>query len=206
MEVRNVQSSNREIIELTPTAWLELFRVYDPAEASQWMERLLGEVALEQRSIILFGKEVMQPRLIGWAGDMPYTYSRSTLPPRAMGPTVADLLRVTERLSGCSFNHALINLYRDGADSMGMHSDSEPELGHNPTVASWSFGAQRQFMVAQKRGSQRLRLALPSGSLLCMKGDVQHTFVHGLPKQRRLLLPRLNVTFRALENGAGAFG
>jgi len=193
----------KETIELTPTASLELFRVYDPSEAAAWMTRILAEVTLEQRSIVLFGKEVMQPRLIGWAGDLAYTYSRSTLPPRVMGPAVIDLLQVTERLSGCSFNHALINLYRDGADSMGMHSDDEPELGREPTVASWSFGAERWFVLAQKRGKKRLRLALPSGSLLCMKGDIQHTFVHGLPKQRSLALPRLNVTFRAISAVAG---
>jgi alkylated DNA repair dioxygenase AlkB len=199
-----MQSLTKETIELSPTAWLELFGVYGPAEASTWMERILSEVKLEQRSIVLFGKEVMQPRLIGWAGDTAYTYSRSTLPPRAMGPAVAELLLVTERLSGCSFNHALINLYRDGADSMGMHSDSEPELGRDPTVASWSFGAERRFVLAQKRGPKRLRLALPSGGLLCMKGDVQHTFVHGLPKQSGLVLPRLNVTFRAVSTAAAS--
>jgi len=117
-----------------------------------------------------------------------------------MGPVLAELLSVTERLSGCCFNHALINLYRHGEDSMGMHSDDEPELGRDPTIASWSFGAERRFVLAQKRGPRRLRLALPSGSLLCMKGDVQHAYVHGLPKVRGLVAPRLNVTFRAISN------
>lgn len=186
------------IIPLTPTAQLRLQQVFDAERAQQWKDRILSEVCVAQKTIVLFGKQVQEPRLVGWVGDVAYTYSRRTLAPRPMGSTIAELLDVTRRLSGYDFNHALINLYRDGRDSMGMHSDDEPELGRNPVVASWSFGAARKFVLAQKRGRQRLSLILPSGSLLCMLGDVQHTFRHGLPKDQAVCSERVNVTFRQI--------
>jgi alkylated DNA repair dioxygenase AlkB len=165
------------------------------------MQRLLAEVPLEERSIFLFGRAVLQPRLVGWAGDRPYTYSRQTLEPRPMGPCLTALLELTDQVSGYRFNHALVNLYRDGSDSMGMHSDDEPELGELPVVASWSFGAERPFVIAAKRGSERRRILLPPGSLLVMEGETQRHFRHGLPKSRGVTTPRLNVTFRLVACG-----
>ena len=185
-----------QLIELQPGCRIVLTQVMNAETAETWMERLIAEVPLEERSIRLFGRFVRQPRLVGWAGERPYTYSNQTLEPRLVPRGVAELLALTESLSGHRFNHALLNLYRDGADSMGMHSDDEPELGDDPVVASWSFGAERVFLFAEKRGPTRRRVDLPSGSLLLMEGATQRHFRHGLPKSTRVTASRLNVTFR----------
>ncbi len=171
-------------------------QVFAPNESTFLREQLMAEVPLEERSIVVFGKEVLQPRLVGWAGQLPYTYSGRTLEPRPFGSTLKGLLEKTERLSGHRFNHALLNYYRDGRDSMGMHSDNEAELGPNPIIASWSLGEIRHISFAEKSGTRRLRLELPSGSLLLMEGDTQGQFRHGLPKTSRPCSPRLNITFR----------
>jgi alkylated DNA repair dioxygenase AlkB len=186
------------IVPLNDRCWLRLIQAFSTSEATHWKERFLVEVPLEQRSIQLFGKEVMQPRLIGWAGDVPYTYSHQTLTPRSMGPVMNELLQLTQELSQHLFNHALLNLYRDGNDSMGMHSDDETELGTQPIVASWSFGTERRFVLAEKSGAQKQTLLLPTGSLLLMEGATQHEFRHGLPKDMKVFSPRLNVTFRRI--------
>lgn len=186
------------LTRLSCDAWVAVHQLMTSHEASEVMSALLAEMILEERSIQLFGRTVLQPRLIGWAGDIPYTYSRQTLEPREWSPTLLQLREMTEEASEQTFNHALVNLYRTGTDSMGMHSDDESELGPLPVIASWSFGETRRFVIAAKRGKARFEWWLPSGSLMVMGGSTQQDFRHGLPKTMRTVAPRLNVTFRRI--------
>jgi alkylated DNA repair dioxygenase AlkB len=79
-----------------------------------------------------------------------------------------------------------------------LHSDNEPELGPQPIIASLSLGAERVFVMKHKteRNLPSVRLRLASGSLLLMKGETQHHWRHGVPKQSRPCGPRINLTFR----------
>jgi alkylated DNA repair dioxygenase AlkB len=98
------------------------------------------------------------------------------------------------------FNSVLCNLYRDGRDSMGMHSDGERELGQNPVIASLSLGAVRRFQLRhRRRKGAGLDLDLPDGSLLIMRGALQHHYRHGVPKQPQINAPRINLTFRKIS-------
>jgi alkylated DNA repair dioxygenase AlkB len=103
-----------------------------------------------------------------------------------------------EKASGGSFNSVLLNLYRDGVDSMGWHSDDEPELGERPVIASVSLGATRRFRLRHKTRAdlEPVVVDLEHGSLLIMKGETQRFWKHQLPKSRRVSEPRLNLTFR----------
>src|SRR5215208_678597 len=85
-----------------------------PAEAQRTLATLRDEVAWEQREIVLFGRPVLQPRLIAWAGALPYRYSGQTLPPRPFTPTAQALLTRVSAQAGVAFNHLLANRYRDG--------------------------------------------------------------------------------------------
>lgn len=170
-----------------------------PAAADRALATLTAEVAFAQREIVLFGKPVLQPRLVAWMGDPDarYTYSGLSLEPAPWHPEVAALRERVVRATGVAFNSVLLNLYRDGVDSMGFHADDEPELGENPVIASVSLGAERTFVLHARRGKDEgLRIVLGHGSLLVMGGALQHTHRHGLPKERRVATPRLNLTFR----------
>ncbi len=103
-----------------------------------------------------------------------------------------------EEVSAQRFNSVLLNYYRDGRDSMGMHSDDEAELGPQPVIASVSFGATRTFILKHKTSKATLKLDLPSGSLLLMSGDTQRNWLHGINKSSRALGPRVNLTFRII--------
>lgn len=177
----------------------------------KWLVSLCAAFKFEARSIHLFGRSVLQPRLISWAGEHPYTYSGDTLEPRSWPAPAADLLaRVNSTLAGLfpsapAFNHVLANLYRDGSDSMGLHSDDESELGDNPFIASLSFGAARCFQIAPKRKyrtkgapADKLNISLPSGSLLLMEPPMQRYYLHGIQKTKRPVGARLNLTFRSV--------
>ena len=193
--------------DLGSHAWVDYDEEWmPPAEATSLFERLCEDLDWEQRPIKVFGKEVMQPRLIDWAGELPYRYSGQTLPPKPFHPSLNSLMAKVSEVVDTPFNHVLLNLYRDGADNMGMHADDEWELGKNPTIAAVSLGAVRRFSIAKKgkgRKRIRLKLELAHGSLMVMGGTIQHRFWHGVPKQRQVETHRINITFRQLLGPPG---
>lgn len=173
----------------------------DAGQADALFAELLAQVPWEIHRIHLFGREVDSPRLSCWIGDpeAAYTYSGTRFVPR---PWPQALLPVRERLSrelGTGFNSVLANLYRDGSDSMGWHSDSEAELGPQPAIASLSLGATRRFVLKQRRDpSVKLAIELPPGSLLLMRGDTQIRYRHALPRTAKPVGARINLTFRRI--------
>jgi alkylated DNA repair dioxygenase AlkB len=175
------------------------------SEASVLLAQLSQEVAWEQRAIRIFGQQIPQPRLTTWYGDpdAQYTYSGLTWEPRPWTPLLLALRQRVEAAAGSTFNSVLLNLYRNGQDSMGWHADDEPELGPAPTIASLSLGATRRFRLRPRAGLAHLPLGLDltSGSLLLMRGPTQQHWQHALPKTARVLGPRLNLTFRLVTPG-----
>ena len=145
---------------------------------------------------MLFGKRIVQPRLVAWAGELPYRYSGQTLPPRPFPEAVRRVVELVNARTGVRFNHVLLNRYRDGNDGMGMHADDEPELGDGPTVASVSLGAPRRFVLAARRGGGRFEYVLGHGSLLVMRPPCQARCRHGIPKDPRAAGARVSLTFR----------
>ncbi|MGH8564145.1 MAG: alpha-ketoglutarate-dependent dioxygenase AlkB family protein [Gammaproteobacteria bacterium] len=195
-------------ITLTTSAWIEHEPTWIPErEADALLEALRHELAWEQREVVLFGRRVLQPRLIAWAGDLGYRYSGQTLEPRAFTPVMERLLwRVRER-TGVPFNHVLVNRYRDGGDSMGFHADDEPGLGEDPVVATLSLGAPRRFVLKPRRhAGERHTLDLGLGSLIVMRGTCQRDYYHGVPRQPGFLGERMSLTFRKIFAAAGAIG
>ena len=169
--------------------------------AEALFDALNHEVPWEQHRLFLFGREVASPRLSCWIGDegTAYKYSGALFEPRAWTPTLATLREELAERFELRFNSVLANLYRDGHDSMGWHSDDEPELGKEPVIASLSFGAVRRFRF-RSRESKRVVLAidLASGSLLVMRGATQRLYHHDLPKTARAGA-RINLTFRTIR-------
>lgn len=162
---------------------------------------LARDLPWQQREIKMFGRSVLEPRQTAWIGDQGaiYTYSGRVNDP-APWPEVLQALRVrvSER-AGEAFNCVLGNLYRDGTDSMGFHSDAERELGDNPVIGSLSLGATRRFQLRHRKLREgKLDIDLPSGSLLVMRGTTQHHYRHGVPKQPSVREPRINLTFRRI--------
>lgn len=188
-------------IDLDGGAWLEYVPDWIGAtEADPVLAALRDELRWEQREIVLFGRRVLQPRLIAWAGSLGYRYSGQTLEPRAAtGTTAALMSRVCEH-TRVPFNHVLLNRYRDGSDSIGLHADDEPELGLDPVVATLSLGATRRFVLKPRRarsGPSR-SLDVGHGSLLVMGGTCQRRYVHGVPRQPGAAGERISLTFRRL--------
>ncbi|WP_236621807.1 alpha-ketoglutarate-dependent dioxygenase AlkB family protein [Luteimonas huabeiensis] len=179
---------------------------FDPAwlpgaEADALLAMLQRDLPWETHRIRLFGREVASPRLSLWIGDpgAVYRYSGARFAPHPWPPALQALRARLEAATGAAFNSVLANLYRDGRDGMGWHSDDEPELGPRPLIASLSLGAPRRFALKARTGDARLALALPHGSLLLMAGDTQRRYRHALPKTAKPVGPRINLTFRLVR-------
>jgi alkylated DNA repair dioxygenase AlkB len=191
-------------LPLESGAWIDLYEGWLSAAAERGLAALLvRELAWEQRHIVLFGKRILQPRLIAWAGELPYRYSGQTLEARAWPeparPTIAPLCTQVGALAGVEYNHVLINRYRDGNDSMGYHADAEPELGPDPVIATLSLGEPRRFAIKRHKGSESARsLRLGNGSLLVMGGTCQRHYRHALLREPSVGGERLSLTFRRL--------
>ncbi|GAB3107544.1 alpha-ketoglutarate-dependent dioxygenase AlkB [Aestuariicella hydrocarbonica] len=163
----------------------------------RWLEKSL---AWEQSVIQIYGRPVVIPRLNAWYGDpgCNYQYSGYRLPLNAWLDPLSEIRTRLHDELGVETNSVLANLYRDGQDSVGWHSDDEPELGQNPVIASLSLGGERRFSFRHRRDKTMppLHLTLTPGSLLVMSGAVQHNWHHCLPKSRKVTAPRINLTYR----------
>jgi len=173
-----------------------------PADADELLAALLAEVPWQRPVVQIFGRTFRSPRLAAWYGDTGavYRYSGLVNEPLPWLPSLAVLRRQIEHRLGQTFNSVLLNFYRDGADSMGWHRDQEPELGENPTIVSISLGGIRRFVLqhSQQADMTRLELRLEHGSLLLMCGATQHFWWHCVPKTRKVVAPRVNLTFRRI--------
>jgi alkylated DNA repair dioxygenase AlkB len=177
-------------------------RFYAQAEADALAATLIASVEFEQQTLKIFGREVAAPRLSAWYGDpgANYAYSGLRLEPKTWLPTLAEIRTKLTQATGCRFNSVLLNFYRDGRDSMGWHSDDEPELGEEPTIASLSFGGTRRFLLRHRTRPEldTLELLPSHGSLILMAGTTQAAWKHAVPKTARPAAPRLNLTFRTI--------
>ncbi len=175
---------------------------FDKTESDALFQNLLTEVNWKQEPIRIFGKEVMQPRLTAWFAEEEKTYSYSgiTMEAYPWNETLIKIKSKVEKKADVKFNSALLNLYRDGRDSMGWHRDNEKELGVNPVIASVSFGAMRTFQLREYQTKSNLRsIPLGHGSMLLMRGETQPYWEHQVPKTNKINAPRINITFRVVK-------
>lgn len=174
---------------------------FEDKEAGALMESLQNEVHWRQEPIKIFGKELLQPRLTAWFSNagINYSYSGITMASEPWNESLIIIKNKVEAVAGVAFTGALLNLYRDGKDSMGWHRDNERELGTNPVIASLSFGTARKFQFRNYESKEDLiSIDLTHGSLLLMKGETQHFWEHRVPKMNALAGSRINITFRVI--------
>jgi alkylated DNA repair dioxygenase AlkB len=152
--------------------------------------------------INIYGNEVFLPRYSAWYGDdnKAYSYSGITLQPNKWNIGLLFLKEQIEKISNVHFNSVLMNWYRDGEDYINWHTDAEKELGQNPIIASLNFGATRRFLIRRTDyNSIKLEFPLKHGTLLIMKGELQHFWQHSVPKEKKVKKTRINLTFRAIK-------
>ena len=171
------------------------------ADADRLLATLLDGIEWRQEEAVLMGRRVPVPRLTAWYGEAGYVYSGISHPPRSWTPPLLELKALAERLAGVPFNSGLLNLYRDGRDSVSWHADNEASLGPEPVIASFSLGAVRRFQLRHRQDKDlKVGVDLPHGSCLVMAGATQHRWLHQLPKTAVPVGRRVNLTYRLIAS------
>jgi alkylated DNA repair dioxygenase AlkB len=171
-------------------------------DALRLLDQLMALTPWRQEIATLMGRRVPIPRLTAWHGAAGYVYSGIEMTPAPWNPPLLEIKAVAEACAGQPFNSVLLNLYRDGRDSVSWHADNEPGLGRDPVIASVSLGATRRFQLKHRRREARVALDLPAGSCLVMAGATQHHWLHQVPKTAQPVGLRINLTFRAMATAA----
>ena len=176
-------------------------KILSSEEANQYFGLLMQNILWEKDEVIIFGKHISTKRKVAWYGDSEYVYTYSNATKRALAWTkeLSELKQIVEKYAGTKFNSCLLNLYHNGSEGMGWHSDDEKPLGKNNTIASLSFGAERKFSFKHKQTKQIVSLVLEHGSLLIMMDATQNNWLHSLPKSKNIIQPRINLTFRIIN-------
>jgi alkylated DNA repair dioxygenase AlkB len=163
-----------------------------------WFQSCLHDLNWETGFIKIFGKTHQIPRLQSWYADdgIEYTYSGKKLQRHNWNKTLIEIKQEIERITSIKFNSVLANLYRNGNDSMGLHSDNEKELGINPVIASLSLGESRDIHFKHKNIKTSINIPQTSGQLIVMYGQTQKYWKHEIKKTKKFKKPRINLTFR----------
>ncbi|MBB2146829.1 alpha-ketoglutarate-dependent dioxygenase AlkB [Pedobacter sp. LMG 31464] len=174
---------------------------YNKNEADRLYNVLLQNVSWKQESMNIYGKKINLPRLTAWYGDTEkyYSFSGIHLQPLPWLPELSKIKEKIQQFANAEFNSVLLNLYRNGNDSISWHTDAESELGINPIIGSVNFGETRKFQLRHKRTNEKIEIDLNHGSGLVMQGSLQHHWQHQVPKISRPAEQRINLTFRFIK-------
>ena len=177
-------------------------KIFDMDLSDIFFDTLLKNIAWKNDEAIIYGKHIITKRKVAWYGEKPYEYKYSNITKTALlwTPELIEIKKVIETISGEHFNSCLLNLYHNGDEGMAWHSDGEKDLKKDGAIASISFGAERKFSFKHKETKETVSLLLEHGSLLMMAGTTQSHWQHRLPPTKRVLTPRINLTFRQIEN------
>lgn len=170
-------------------------------EANFYLDKLLSTIEWRNDEAVIFGKKIITKRKVAWYGEKEFEYTYSNTTKRAL-PWTKELLELKNRIekeTGETFNSCLLNLYHSGDEGMAWHSDAEKDLKKNGAIASLSFGAERKFAFKHKETQEKVELFLENGSLLVMKDTTQSHWLHRLPPTKKVTKPRVNLTFRTIE-------
>lgn len=176
-------------------------KILSKDEADQSYLKLLQTIEWKNDEAIIFGKKIITKRKVAWYADegFSYTYSKITKKAHPWTKELLNLKKLVEEETGEKFNSCLLNLYHDGSEGMAYHSDAEKDLKRNGAIASLSLGAERNFSLKHKTTKERVDVFLKHGSLLVMKDQTQTYWQHRLPPTKKVFTPRINLTFRSIE-------
>ncbi len=195
-------NSDKTVFHLPNAELIYIPDFYSDTIANHYFQNLKDTIPWRHDDIKIFGKINKQPRLTALFANnkLPYRYSNVEMTPSQFTNELVKIKSDIEEIAKHEFTTVLLNLYRNGNDSNGWHADNEKELGKNPIIASLSLGEPRIFQFKHRTNkNEKHKLVLEHGSLLIMRGEMQHYWLHQIPKTRRKIKERINLTFRTIK-------
>jgi alkylated DNA repair dioxygenase AlkB len=206
MDLFNQEDSKVEIFNVLDGEILFIRNFLSPTDAKKYYELIYKTIDWKQEQISFYGKTHPVPRKTAWHGNEGLNYSYSGIkcfPEKWTKELLYIKTEIEKFIPDEDFTSVLLNLYNNGNDKMGWHADDEKELGINPTIASVSLGETRRFDIKHKQSKElHYKFELTSGSLLIMRGALQHHWVHQIPAQKKVKEPRINLTFRTIKKSS----
>jgi alkylated DNA repair dioxygenase AlkB len=187
-----------------PDADVVLYKqLFDRQESENLFVELREQIEWNREAVKIMGKLLLPSRMTAYYGDKPYRYSGITRQPLPWISPLLAIKSIIEPIIGIEFNAVLLNLYQDGNDGMGWHSDDERDLAANSVIASVSFGESKRFMFRRKDDHElKVEMKLEDGDLLIMQGTTQKFWQHQVPKTSKKtaneIKPRINLTYRVM--------
>ena len=174
--------------------------VFSTDDSRSFFSELLKQIPWRHDEVVMFGKQIVTARKVAWVAEkgVAYAYSGKSRDPPTWTPLLLELKAKCESLTGSSYNSCLLNLYHDGGEGMGWHSDNERSIVTQSSIACLSFGAERKFSLKHKLSKDTVSIQLSDGSLLEMKGTTQENWLHQIPKSKKVTSPRISLTFREM--------
>jgi alkylated DNA repair dioxygenase AlkB len=170
--------------------------------SKEFSEIFFRNIKWKHDAINMYGKKIPLPRLTSWYGDSgkSYSYSGINSNPNEWNKGLLYIKKEIEKIANIEFNSVLLNWYRDGEDYLNWHADDEKELGESPIIASVNFGETRDFLLRNNEKTQKITIPLKHGTLLVMRGKLQHYWQHSVPKRKKVHDVRFNLTYRVIYN------
>ena len=189
---------------------IEIYKSFFNEEHSDMLFNILkSETSWVQNDIVIFGKKYKIPRLNDWYGSVDMNYSNINFEAKPLTKTLDQIRKKIEKETSSNYNSVLMNLYRNGNDSMGWHSDDENIYNPIAPIASLSLGGSRWMKFKKKTkkglGKKTLKLRLDTGDLIIMKYPTQEMLKHAIPKSSMNIDERINLTFRSVIEKKDAF-
>ncbi len=175
-------------------------QIFEYKKIQNYLTKLMENIQWANDEVFLFGKKIITARKVAWYGEnnLEYVYSNAKKIALPFTPILLEIKAKIEEITNETYNSCLLNLYHNGSESMGWHADNETTIEKNSSIASISFGAERKFCFKHKSKNERIEMVLENGSLLLMKGQTQSHWLHALPASKKILTPRINLTFRKM--------
>ena len=176
--------------------------VFPPKQCALWFSDLMTETDWEQSEVRVYGKLHKIPRLNAWHGPNDMVYSGHRMLARPLSPLLIGIANQLLQITGEDYNSVLLNLYRNGQDAMGWHSDDEPEFDPFASIASFTLGGPRKFVVKERlkdgKLGDKLEWNLGGGDILVMDSPAQQKTKHSVTRTKRSVETRINLTFRRM--------
>ena len=175
-------------------------KIISEEQINVFFEELINKIDWKNEVVVMFGNEITTKRKVAFYSDpnIQYRYSQRTKKGLEWISILLQIKSIVESYTQTQYNACLLNLYHNGNEAMGWHSDNEVEIMPNSSIASISLGAERKFSFKNKTTKETNTILLENGSLLEMKGELQNHWLHSLPKSTKIIMPRINLTFRQM--------
>ncbi len=98
---------------------------------------------------------------------------------------VKNFAKLLSNHLNCEFNHVLIQLYRNGSDYIGEHSDKTLDIVPNTPIVNYTIGATRFMQLKNKKTDEKYHIGLSNNSLFVLGLKTNAEYYHLIKQDKR---------------------